>query len=35
MQNQDIADASEGDVNILWFWLDGRTRLQLMCCTCR
>ena len=33
--NQDVAGASKGDANIPWFWPDGRTRLQLMCCTCR
>ena len=25
--NQDIADASEGDVNVPWFWLARKTRL--------
>ena len=35
IRNQDVAGASEGDINIPWFWLDGRTRLQLMCCAHR
>ena len=35
MRNQDIAGASEGDANVPWFWLYGRTRLQLVCCTHR
>ena len=29
--NQDLASASEGHGSFLWFQLDGRTRLQLMC----
>ena len=33
IQNWNIAGASKGDANILWFQPGGRTRLQLMCST--
>ena len=35
IQNWDVAGASEGDANVLWFQPGGRTRLQLMCCAHR
>ena len=31
----DVAGASEGNANVPWFRLGGRTRLQCMCCACR
>ena len=35
IQNWDIAGTSKGEANVLWFQLDRRTRLQLMCCARR
>ena len=34
-ESGNVAGASKGDANVPWFWLGGRTRLQLICCTRR